>query len=48
MPHLPSLSGKEVVRALGKIGYQEIRQRVAIFAYLVHIKNLLPCLTIKY
>lgn len=27
MPHLPSLSGKEVVRALGKIGYQEIRQR---------------------
>lgn len=27
MSHLPSLSGKEIVKALSKVGYQEIRQR---------------------
>lgn len=27
MPRLPNLSGKEIVRALSKVGYQEIRQR---------------------
>ena len=27
MPRLPSLSGKEIVKILSKIGYQKIRQR---------------------
>ena len=27
MPDIPILSGKEIVRALAKIGYQKIRQR---------------------
>lgn len=27
MHRLPLLSGKEIIRALGKIGYREIRQR---------------------
>ena len=27
MPRLPLLSGKEIIRALSKIGYREIRQR---------------------
>lgn len=27
MGHLPALSGKEVIKALTKIGYREIRQR---------------------
>ena len=27
MPQLPILSGKEIIKTLGKIGYREVRQR---------------------
>ncbi|OHA00123.1 MAG: hypothetical protein A3C07_00160 [Candidatus Sungbacteria bacterium RIFCSPHIGHO2_02_FULL_47_11] len=39
MPRLPTLSGKDVIRALSVLGYREIRQRGSHFRLACHGKK---------